>query len=288
MRKNLWLTVVFLCACSGSSWAIYGPALARTDTATAVRACDEGQFPNGPDIDAALASQDPAKIVPALTSALQQFHVTHITADLYAARAFCIHELVPAQLPRDGEIASPQAREPTALVKQFKDLGIEYFYYGPDAVWTLEKNPADLNALASAYLESPWGRMAFLMMTRMGWSQGDCREGSDQFRQVINHGEQFLVDNPDTEVSASIRLELGHAYATWWNVSRSDRDPPYVYPEMYKVGAGEAKQRAIELYQEYLKTQKKGDPEVEKLLKALQTDPKGSGELDYFCADYED
>lgn len=285
---KLWIPIFMLLACSDLGRAIYGPSLTRTDTAIALRACEEANFSNGAAIAEALSSDDPAKIASVLGDAMEELRTTRIMSDLNAARRFCIHELVPVQLPREGEIASQQASQPTTLVKRFKDLGIEYFYYGPDAAWTLEKNPVDLNILATSYLDSPWGRQAFLMMTRIGWSQGECREGPDQFREVINHSEQFLVENPDTEVSDSIRLELANAYATWWNISRAERNPPYEYPEKYKVGAAEAKQRAVELYQGYLKAQKKSVPEVEKRLKALQEDPKGSGEFDYYCADYED
>ena len=271
----------------GTSWAIYGPSLTRADNATALRACEEGNFSNGESISAALQSEDPAKIAPVLGKALEEVQDTRVTSEVNAARRFCVHELVPAQLPSEEEMASREVRQPTALVKQYKNLGIEYFYYGPDADWTLEKNPVDLNLLAKDYLDLRWGREAFLMMTRLGWSQGACQEGPDQFREVINHSEPFLVDYPDTEVSNDVRLELANAYATWWNVSRMERKPPE-QPEKYKVGANEAKQRAIELYQQYLKAQKEPDPEVEKRLKALQKNPEGSGKFDYFCEDYED
>jgi hypothetical protein len=286
--KRLWLPLVIVLAASQFSWALYGPSLARTDIATAARACVEGNMPHASEVAEVLQSGDAAKMIPILVDELEAFRATHFMEDRYAARAFCIHELIPDRLPREGEIASPGAFQPTALVKRFKELGIEYFYYSPDAEWTLEKNPVDLNALASAYLESEWGRQAFLMLTLMGWSQGACGEGPDQFREVINHGEKFLVEYPESEVSDSIRLELANAYATWWNLSRVEPNPPYEYPEIYRVGAGEAKQRAIELYQGYLKLQKKADPEIEKRLKALRENPKGSDAWDYYCPDYED
>jgi hypothetical protein len=286
--KKIWLLTVIVIAGSRPGWAIYGPSLTRTDTATALRACKEAQFTDANEIAEAVQSRDPAKAVLVMSNALIELKSTHVTADNYAARAFCVHELVPGRLPREGAIASPAATQTTTLVKQFADLGIEYFYYDPDAEWTLKKNPVDLKGLASAYLDSPWGHKAFLMMTELGWSEGACQEGPDQFREVIIHSEEYLVDYPDSEVSNDIRLELAHAYATWWNLSRSERNPPYEYPETYKVGAAEAKQGAIELYQRYLKAQKTPAAEIEKQLKALQRNQSGDDKFDFFCPDYED
>jgi hypothetical protein len=126
------------------------------------------------------------------------------------------------------------------------------------------------------------------MMTQLGWSQGECQEGPDQFREVIKHSEEFLRDYPQTEVSDSVRLELANAYATWWNLSQGEPNPPYSSPERYRLGAEKAKQRAIELYREYLSQQKTPAQDVLHRFKALQENPKGTDEYDYFCADYED
>ena len=286
--KELSTLITILFACTQFGWAIYGPSLARTNTATALRACEEAKFSQGPAIAEALRSGDPAKIVLVLGDAMEEMESTNLMSDLNAARHFCVHELVPIQLPAEGENTSRKALRPTVLVKRFQDIGVSYFYYDPDGVWTLQKDPVDLNQLAESYLESPWGRQAFLMMTHLGWSQGECREGPDQFRDVIKHGEKFLVEYPNSEIPDNIRLELANAYATWWNVSQEERQPPLVYPETYKVGPGEAKQRAVELYQEYLKTQKNAVPEIEKRLQSLRENLKGSGTWAYFCADYED
>jgi hypothetical protein len=170
---------------------------------------------------------------------------------------------------------------------EFEKLGIEYYYYSPDGAWRPSKNPVDLNQLATEYLYSRWGRQAFLMMTELGWSNGACQEGPDQFRLVIKHGEAFLAKYPASEVSSQIRLEVANAYATWWNVANSERNV-YTDPTQYKAGATEAKQRAIELYSQYLSAQKSPKPNVAKRLKKLRENPKGSNEWDYFCEDYED
>jgi len=195
---------------------------------------------------------------------------------------------VPRWLPFASQTQMPfgpaTKRLPTVEVRRFQDLGVTYFYYDPDSEWVLREDPVDLNQLATEHQDSPWGRHAFLMMTRLGWSQGACQEGPDQFREVIKRSEKFLSDYPQSEVSDSVRLELGHAYATWWNLSRDEPNPPYSSPETFRVGADAAKRRAIELYQEYLNGQKTPVRNVQSRLKALQENPKGSHKYDYFCA----
>ena len=100
----------------------------------------------------------------------------------------------------------------------------------------------------------------------------------------INSGK---LSNTGIGSIESPRLELANAYATWWNVSQMEPDE-YSNPANYKAGAPQAKRRAIELYQEYIKAQKTAGVEVRKRLKALQKNPMGSNERDYFCEDYED
>ena len=272
---------------SASSWAIYGPSIERADVAVAVRACQEAKFTRGAEVANAMKSGEPAQVLRVLGDALKEWKATPATSALYAARAFCVHELVPNRLsPTTADLAAE--RLPTPEVKRFHGLGIEYTYYGPDGEFIPAKDPVDLIQLATQHQDSRWGREAFLMMTRLGWSEGACQEGPDQFREVIQHGEQFLKKYPSSEVSDSVRLELANAYATWWNQSLSDPNPPYPGPEPYKAGAEHAKQRAIALYQQYLRAQKTPAVKVQKRLKALQESPKGSETFDYFCEDYED
>ncbi len=285
--KNRWLIGVVLLVCSCSSWAIYGPSLTRADISVAVRACQEAKFAQNQKITRAIQSTSPADVLLILGDALTEWRATPPTSVLYAARAFCIHEIVPSRLPPKDPEAPVSSRQPTDDVRRFQDLGIEYSYYSPDGEWTLNKNPVDLNHLATQHLDSPWGRQAFLMMTQLGWSQGACQEGADQFREVIKHSEKFLTVYPKSEVSDAIRLELAKSYATWWNVSRLKADE-YTNPENYKAGSLEAKQRAIGLYREYLRARKTPIQDVQRRLKALLENPNGSNDYDYFCEDYED
>jgi hypothetical protein len=185
-------------------------------------------------------------------------------------------------------------------VGRFQELGLEYFYYEPDGRWVLRKNPVDLDELATRYLESQWGRQAFLMMTQLGWSQGACAEGPDQFREVIKHGTEFLFAYPASEVSDEVRLEMAGAYATWWNLSRDENASAWsnLSPDgtasgpsptgRYKEGAKEAKEAAITLYRTYLSAHQDDTRKLQIQLRELQENPKGSNTFEYFCADYED
>jgi hypothetical protein len=228
-------------------------------------------------------------ILQVLGPVIKEWRETARTSPLYPARAFCLHELIPSILEPKGATETDPATwwKPTPAVMEFKKLDIEYYYYSPDGAWRPSKNPVDLNQLATEYPDSRWGRQAFLMMTKLGWSKGACQEGPDQFRLVIKHGEAFLAKYPASEVSNQIRLEVANAFATWWNVANSEPDA-YTDPTRYRAGATKAKQRAIELYQQYLSAQKNPKPDVAKRLKKLRENPKGSNEWDYFCEDYED
>lgn len=281
-------SILALVICSCPAWAIYGPDLARADRAVASRACQEAAFQSGQQVAKAAASGKPDEILPVLGSAIKEWRDTPKTSPLYPARAFCIHELVPSLLvSKRATQTDPTRRQPTSAVMKFKELGVDYYYYDPDGAWRPSKNPVDLNQLATEFLDSRWGRQAFLMMTQLGWSKGACQEGPDQFRMVIKRGEPFLAKYPASEVSDAVRLEVAHAYATWWNLANMEPGA-YTDPSRYKAGAAQAKQRAIELYQQFLSAQKNPKPDIEKRLKNLQENPKGSNEWDYYCGDYED
>lgn len=276
--KSTWLLATIFVGSSQLGFAIYGPSLIRADRSIALLACQQARFDHDQQITRAMRNRGPALIQASLDLALQELRSTPSTSALYPARAFCVHELVPGDLAAHSDRATRTM--PTAELKGFRALGVDYFYYEPDARWILQSNPTDLEELATAHLDSRWGRQAFLMMTLLGWSRGGCQEGPDQFREVINHGKSFLQEYPASEVSNKIRLEMANAYATWWNVSRANA--------RYENGAAEAKQSAIKLYQAYLRTLKIPDRRVEHWINQLRGNQQTSGIDAYYCADYED
>ena len=165
LTKQVWLISVILLSCSHPCCAIYGPSLARADASVALRACQEANFAQGQEITKALQSGNSAQVLGVLGDALREWRATPSASTLYTGRAFCIHELVPSHLP--PSLDHTKTLSPTPEVRRFQDLGVTYFFYDPDAEWVLRDNPVDLNQLATQHLDSPWGRQAFLMMTRL-------------------------------------------------------------------------------------------------------------------------
>jgi hypothetical protein len=266
----------------------YGPSQAYSAPGVALIACREAHFKQDVAIGTAIEDRDPDQILQVLRSALEVWRVTPETSDLYPARAFCIHELVPHNLPgMDVPEGSPLASQPTASVRQLREMGVKYWYDDGDRNWFVE-NPVDLLSLGTGHLNSRWGREAFLMMTKLGWSAGNCKEGPDyQFREVIRRGKEFLNAYPKSETSNSIRLEVANAYATWWTLSISQPRPPDFSPDAYKPGGEQARDNAIEIYQEYEKRRDTPNKYVENHLHALR-DRIPLRQIDYFCEDYED
>lgn len=293
--RNVLSLCVLLFVSSAPAWGNYGPELSRADAATDVLACQEAHFSENDRVVIAMKNRHPSAAVPVLGAALREWQDTPTTSPLYPARAFCLHELVPNRLIRQEKLraGSRGSTQPESLITAFGEIGIEYFYYDPSAEWTLRSDPVDLNELAEKHLSSRWGREAFLMMTKLGWSQGSCLEGPDQFREVIKHSEVFLRRYPRSEVSDRVRLELANAYATWWNLSRDepipDAEPPFS-PEPYRAGAGAAKEKAIKLYEQFLEAHKSPSTftKVSERLQKLKHDPDGSKTYDYYCPEYED
>jgi hypothetical protein len=285
--KTIWLLVAVAILIPPVSRAEYGPLLVRTIPSIAERACKEAAFTQSESIVQALHSGELSEIESVIEGPLKEFQATPRGASGYPARAFCIHQLVPYALPHAAGPISAHAGKITSDVTRFRALGIIYDYYDPDDLWKLRKGPVDLNDLAENYLSSPWGREAFLMMTLLGWSQGACREGPDQFREVIKRGEEFLPRFPNSEVSPEIRLELGEAYTTWWALSLDDSNDG-VDRSKYQAGAEQARTKATALFRQALNEKPAQQSEIRKRLAALQQHNAQGLPFRYYCADYED
>ena len=104
------------------------------------------------------------------------------------------------------------------------------------------------------YRDTEWGDTAFLLLERTGWdTSGMCEPGSDQFREVITHGEKFLADHSSGPLRPEVMLAVGEAYETWWSLSRAGPNNDYVQPENYRAGAETARQKAISMYEQVVK-----------------------------------
>jgi hypothetical protein len=101
------------------------------------------------------------------------------------------------------------------------------------------------------YKNTEWGDAAFLLLERTGWdTSGMCEAGSDQFGEVIAHGEEFLANHPAGPNRLEVILAVGQAYETWWSLSRAGPNNDYVEPEKYRQGAEAARVKAIKIYEQ--------------------------------------
>jgi hypothetical protein len=100
--------------------------------------------------------------------------------------------------------------------------------------------------------ETAWGQQAFVRLLSRGWNtRVGCGDGSDQFRQVIARGEEFLRARPRTSDRAQIVLFLAQSYETWWSLSRASAEREHLPDlDVYQPGAAPAREKAIGYYNE--------------------------------------
>lgn len=100
---------------------------------------------------------------------------------------------------------------------------------------------------------TPWGEQAFVDLLESGWdTSGVCAEGDDAFRRVIEHGEAFLAERPESSQRSRVLNAVAQAYETWWSLSQaSDRDD-YANSAAVREGSEEARLKAIDYYEQVL------------------------------------
>jgi hypothetical protein len=124
------------------------------------------------------------------------------------------------------------------------------WHYGHELLWLVWQD----------YSGTPWGQQAFLLILSRGWdTHAACQAGSDQFRAVIQNGERFLRERPQSPLRPQVLLYLGQSYETWWSLSRAGESDDYVDRRKYQDGADAARQRAIDYYQQLLRLPGAGD-----------------------------
>ena len=153
MKAAYLVTLIFVFCCR-VSLALYGPDTDRVPVAVSTVACEQADFLQGRAIVRALQSSNVSDALAVLPAAMSEWQNTPMASGRYAARAFCVHELIPKEI-----VMGPQPI-PSA-VAQMRAIGIGYYYYEPDARWFNGPNPVNLVALATGHLDSPWGRQAF-------------------------------------------------------------------------------------------------------------------------------
>jgi hypothetical protein len=102
---------------------------------------------------------------------------------------------------------------------------------------------------------------------------------------VIKQGENFLREHPDTPFRTEQIYHLALANETWWSLSRAEPGDPTAQGAQVDSNSGErARKRAIELYEELLRTAP-GSPEARAGQLSLPRLKLGlsTGERTFFC-----
>jgi hypothetical protein len=154
-----------------------------------------------------------------------------------------------ASLIPEGQSGDPTENERSETIAGFP---VRYRYSPLGASWNYQHDL--LRQVWSDYPNTAWGGEAFLLLAWMGWDGGGtCAAGSDQFREVIAHGDKFLADHPSSPHRLNVTLAVGTAYETWWSLSRARAGDDYVEAAKYRDGAEAAKRKAISIYEQIAK-----------------------------------
>jgi len=75
-----------------------------------------------------------------------------------------------------------------------------------------------------------------------------CANGSDQFREVIRRGGEFLREHRSADVEARVHFMIGDAYRDIVALAAGLRGDNYADPNDYKPEAADARTKAIASY----------------------------------------
>lgn len=239
----------------------------EVSTLDAVTACAEAGVELCEEGREAISSMDSQLLASFLDGALAKLQRTATKDPCYPPLAYWVDRLAAAR----GYAVEHDARVEWRLsLEEFRQasgdlaergLRWENTWCGGEE-WELHRTL--LKALATDHLDSPWGELAFLEMTRRGWRlTADPNEIGDEFRPVIARGEEFLREHASSAVAQEVMLEVARAYETWWSLSVSSLEG-WTNPENYREDADRARTEAIRVYRSYLE-QRTGLPRVDRM-----------------------
>ncbi len=192
--------------------------------------------------------------------------------------------LVARSITHGGETLS-EAPGADRVRLQLAAYGVRYTgigHYSGD----LEYDRSLLRRAWKEFPESPWEQRAFLMLQSRSCSIPNfgC-QGPNCFRTVIEQGENFLRQYPETLFRKEHIYHLALAYETWWSLSQAEPgDPTAEGAKIDKVSAEIARKRAIDLYEELARIAP-GSPEARagQLILVRLKLMLGTGERTFFC-----
>jgi hypothetical protein len=132
------------------------------------------------------------------------------------------------------------------------------------------------------------------VLQRRGWNtdpREGCPKNPDLFREVIEKGEAFLAQRPNTHFRKDVIYTLAVANESWWSISHATAGDPIVsappYPRREKNArqSSAARERAIQYYREIVRL----GPDSPEASSALRRLPRlelalDTGQRRFFCS----
>ncbi len=119
------------------------------------------------------------------------------------------------------------------------------------------------NWLRRAYELDPKGRvgeLAFLLLMERGFDASpNCASGSEQFREVIARGSQYLRERRSADVEARVHFMVGDAYRDIVTLAEGNRGDTYADSGKYKPEAADARTKAMAEYRAGLALDEKSE-----------------------------
>jgi hypothetical protein len=167
--------------------------------------------------------------------------------------------LEPAESERPATEGQTSVKRPKSSAQlELEKLGARFTYEDGS-----ERYFYQLNWLQQAYELDPKGRageLAFLALMKRGFDTSQtCANGSDQFREVIRRGTEFLREHHSGEVEAQVHFAMGDAYRDIVALAEGLQADNYADPNNYKAEAPAARAKAVAEYHAGLALDNKSD-----------------------------
>jgi hypothetical protein len=139
----------------------------------------------------------------------------------------------------------PSGKPPKSVAQvELERLGAQFSYeegserYFYTCNWLQRSYDVDPNGRA--------GELAFIALMRRGFDTSvNCAKGSDQFREVIRRGGEFIRGNRSADIEARVHFMVGDAYRDIVALAAGLEGDNYADPNNYKAEAAEAPARAM-------------------------------------------
>jgi hypothetical protein len=193
-----------------------------------------------------------ARLHPLFEFATKEKPVKQAAALLIADRIVVMEEEDGNLEPQDSEKPVTERelsgkRPKSAAQVELEKLGAQFSYEEGS-----ERYFYTFNWLRRAYEVEPKGRtseLAFLLLMERGFDTSpNCANGSEQFRQVIGRGKEYLREQRSTDVEARVHFMMGDAYRDIVALGEDHHGDTYADPSKYKPEAADARRKAISEY----------------------------------------